>query len=889
MKNFLKFVSAGFMFLIFVNLSSGSFNVGNYSVQKIYGPNQTIIGWINISFENEPSNSVFSDSFGNSISLIDLLKNSSGYRYTCNVYGCKMDYSASNSQTTKSFSLNNNEKKILGFKLTGSVNSINSINFNITSNAGVSCNNQLEMDILNDGVIDFINNKSSTGLCRKTYGCFDESKNLEIYSLDFTPYCQKMELDRAPGFKIGALIKKDSGANSLRMSLYKGGENIEEGNCNLADPANSDWQEISCDINYSTLEKAEYYVCILSENSQGDYKLKGYSDSTSKCGFHGRPTTTEVASYKIFAQSKNFDSIGNLAVNNQLANGDTLSAKAQEYVSRTYGNGIDCTSGCIIPIAFKSGYDSVQNIELKNLEIKYVKTSGVVTETNFYDLQEIPAKINSDSWILSLNGGKFYVPSEYGDQSFELKLNNEEILSEDISVERVPVISDLYPLKIPAGVPTKFRINAYSVDGNLTKFEWNFGNSETKQTSVDFITYTYNATGNYNLKVKVTDNNQKSSEKIFEIIVESPKNYINSTLEQKQKNLEDIKTEIRSFSAFEQKILNGILGVNNLDSNLTNLQRRYKTQVNTDNEYVALAREVIGFSVPTSIWRSKSIDSVIFYPNVENIDLSLINEIGRGSYETDRSGIYQNAILAWNQEKLNTKINFKEISIKFSENQQAVKFFKFTISEKENSEKEVFFVLPKLENLEFDGNYNEKEKGDYEYITIESFPKIITFSTTENVDFINLAAFTSPSLSELSVENTGNDVEEPKFNWVIFIIVIILLTATAIVVYIFMHRWYKNNYENYLFKNKNNLYNLMSYIDKSKREGKSDSEIHKNLKNAGWDSEQTGYAIKKYSGKQTGMFEIPFLKILGGMKKNNQTQTGIDTRFGPEKTMGRKF
>ena len=82
-----------------------------------------------------------------------------------------------------------------------------------------------------------------------------------------------------------------------------------------------------------------------------------------------------------------------------------------------------------------------------------------------------------------------------------------------------------------------------------------------------------------------------------------------------------------------------------------------------------------------------------------------------------------------------------------------------------------------------------------------------------------------------------------------------------------MYRWYKNNYENYLFKNKNNLYNLLAYIDRSKKEGKSDSEIYRNLKKAGWDSEQANYSMKKYANKKTGMFKFPLLKIFSGVKK----------------------
>ena len=888
MKKFLKLVFAVFMFLIFVNSTTANFNVGNYSIQKSYGPGQAISGWVNISFTNEPTNSIFEDSFGNLISLIDLLRNSTNYVYECNIAECQIDYSVSNGQTNKNFYLNNDQKKVLGFKLTGEVDSITSIKFNITSNAGASCTNQLEMDILNDGIIDFINNKSSIGVCQKSYGCSNDSKELEIYSLDFTPYCQKIELGRAPGFKIGALIKKDSGAGSLKMSLYKDNENIEVGNCNLADPSNSDWQEISCNINYPILEKEEYYVCIFSENGAGNYKIKGYSDSNG-CGFHGFPTKQKVASYKIFAQAKNFDAIGNLAVNNEFADGETLSAKAQEYISTTYGNGIDCSNGCVIPITFKSGYNGNQNIELKNLEIKYVKTSGIVTETNFYDLQEIPAKVSSDYGKLFLDMGGFYVPEEYGNNTFELKLNNAAVLAEEISIETVPLINSLSPLKTPAGIPTNFKINAEAVEGNLTKFEWNFGNGDLKQSSINSIIYSYNATGTYELKIKITDNKQKTSEKKFNIFVESPKNYINTTLKEKQKELENIKNKIRNFSTSEQKSINKILNVDELDSNLTNLERRYATKIYTENEYITFAKELINLNIPKDVWESKGIDSSIFYSDTKNIDLSLIKEIGKGTYEETQSESYKSAVLAWNQKNLNAKISFKEFSVRFLEDKQLVNLFSFTISKKDNSDKEVFFVVPKIENLKFEESYNEREKDNYFYITINNFPKMISFSTTEDVDFIDVGIFISPSLSELSLDNNENTEEPQGFNWTIFITIIFVLILFGIILYFLIYKWYKSNYENYLFKNKNNLYNLLAYIDKSKKSGMGNSEINKNLKKAGWDSEQTEYAIKKYEGKRTGMFNLHFIKIFDGIKKDNKQQNEYNSQFGPQKTFRRRF
>ena len=91
------------------------------------------------------------------------------------------------------------------------------------------------------------------------------------------------------------------------------------------------------------------------------------------------------------------------------------------------------------------------------------------------------------------------------------------------------------------------------------------------------------------------------------------------------------------------------------------------------------------------------------------------------------------------------------------------------------------------------------------------------------------------------------------------------------IVYLILQEWYKNKYENYLFKNRNNLYNLITYIENTKNKGLKSKEIMEKLKKAGWNSEQRTYAIKKHSGKRTGMFEISPKKILDKFgRKNNQ-------------------
>jgi len=214
------------MFILLIGLVSAGFGVGDklHSITKTYSSGENVKGWANISLSNEPTNSMFEDSFGNSISLIDLIKENSGFNYSCDILDCLSDYTATNGEASKSMGLTDEDFKLIGIKFDVNLASVNSVNFTIESNAEESCFNQLKVDLLNDGKVDVKNEKVFDEVCPqfKRYGCFDSnSQNLAEGDLGSTPYCQKIRLSESPGFKLGAWVKKTgTGSETLRMALY---------------------------------------------------------------------------------------------------------------------------------------------------------------------------------------------------------------------------------------------------------------------------------------------------------------------------------------------------------------------------------------------------------------------------------------------------------------------------------------------------------------------------------------------------------------------------------------------------------------------------------------------------------------------------------------------
>ena len=91
-----------------------------------------------------------------------------------------------------------------------------------------------------------------------------------------------------------------------------------------------------------------------------------------------------------------------------------------------------------------------------------------------------------------------------------------------------------------------------------------------------------------------------------------------------------------------------------------------------------------------------------------------------------------------------------------------------------------------------------------------------------------------------------------------------------------MQEWYKKKYESHLFKDKNDLYNIINFIYNSRMSGLSDKQIKVKLEDSGWAGEQVSFAFKKIDGKRTGMFEIPIFKIF----EKRKIQQEIEKRQG---------
>ncbi len=356
---------------------------------------------------------------------------------------------------------------------------------------------------------------------------------------------------------------------------------------------------------------------------------------------------------------------------------------------------------------------------------------------------------------------------------------------------------------------------------------------------------------------------------------------VNTTLNDKLNELNALKTNIAFYSSFAQTSINSALNVSGIESELANLSLIYINA--TQEELDSINASLNSINIPENVEITKTAVSILAFPKSENVDLDLIETVTNSSHEGDESS-YKTAVIGWNVNNIDTKISFNEFTAFYvgASNEFLVSTFDLETTKKDVIDYSVYIFLEKVENLLFKQSYQEQDQGNYYSFNFTGNTKNISFSTTEPVNFTNLPFFISPAVTELDVvdfeyiegEEDEKDRDE-KRKWTIFTLVIFLLLIFSLILYLILQTWYKRRYEDYLFKNKNDLYNLANYITNSKRRGLDNSQIQEKLKRSRWNFEQIKYALRKYSGKRTGMYEIALKKTLEKKEKGYQ---GYGTR-----------
>ncbi len=895
-----KIILTFLLIMISFNLVSASFTLGNNSnIDTTYSPGALLTGYLNISFNNEPTNSLFSSSLGN-ISLIDLFKNNS-ITPNCNTNNCLDGYVGKNPASSKSFHLNYGEEKVISLGITTNsvISSINDLSLTINAVNNQTCLNPLEIDVLADGVIDWRSDRYSNSFScvyQAGTGCFESGASLSPAIIDDNqPYCEKMNLIQNNKFRIGAWVKKNTNSTTwhnglLKMYLYDLSGNQLSG-CDLPQPSASGG-EVTCDVNYTNNAISEYYVCLKGEDNSN---LVGYEteiEDNNACGFYGYPgSQTENHDYYISAKAAKYDNIGTFSFNKDEYAKQNNANDLTQYVydNLAFNN---CSAGCSIPIKFKAKQNL--DITLSNAKVDYSSGAGPGVSNLIYDTSLDKAKLTSGFLQLGINAAKMKAPSSFGTYNIAFYLNNTEILEKKITVIGIPNIKNIIPTSVPALVPVTFVANLENTTISNYSYYWDFGDGNTGSSTANKIEHSYTNIGTYQLKLTVK-NNLGNASKTVNVSVVSPKQAINDTIIQYKADLINLKNQIDSLDAFTKKNIENVINVDNLTNELNQQEQNYNN-ASSDDEYITIMNNLLTLDIPQNV-KSQQNNKLVFFQSPSQINLNALEVLGAGSID-ETEDKYASSINLWLKNNMRINLNSKTYFLTYRNKDNANLFTDLNLEFIPNSTVSNFYIGingdPKL--VKFNGDYNTKDVDTSVVGVI--LPEI---SQTQNIEFLypgrvdiaNVPVFVSPEFKNLefgfdaSVCNSNNICEAANGEnytncridckpWKITLFLLIILFVGAFVIYIIMQEWYKRRYESHLFKNKTDLFNLINFMNNSLNQGLSKEEIFSKLEEKGWDREKLSYVWNKLNGRRTGMWEIPLFKWI----ENRKVKEEIEKRRG---------
>lgn len=858
--------------IFFLGVVEGKITVGNASnkIESIYGPEDTLKGWINISIEGENGGLELKDSKENSIKFLDLLRMNEVQgesNFVCEMANCSDKYSSDGVFSENEFNLTKGEEKTFGVSFTGQGVEIEDVYFEIESDAAPSCNSQIEIVFGDLNIFTLKNPKPSSNDCKssRSYGCFNvrEEQTQEFRLVDNQEYCQKIDVRSAPSVIAGAWIRKESGNENVTFSIKTANyEEIPGATCTLhSSNLDSSGKEVGCKIDYAIEEPKDVILCVKKSTGPGYVYIKGYPSEKNPCGFYTGSGSYPTSAYRLFINGLEYATPGKINISEKETK-SSINLAFNEYLSKNYKNA-DCSSGCIIPITFIGKTD--QRVKISGLNVEYRTAGGPLSpKKEFSKVKKVPSKFSTRGFVkLNIDLANFRVPKGIKKHELTFYIGREELLKKEIEIQSVPIINAVTPTIAFSANPTTFKVGVTTFNSTISRYVWKFVNENiSKTTTYENVTHTFNSTGKHLLEVEVVDSRGRSSKKTFEITVEKPEVIIGIEYNKTKSRQEFLNSQIKVYPTWIKERISELLGLKSVSSELESILRLNASAGDDIGKKNLVLSKLLNISLPSSVFVSSKVNSS-FVPSKEVINLDIIKEVASGSYETSKTSEYKEYIVANQLNNVEAIVDSKSISANYDEGVRhilgsyAIKF------SRKGGEDTQYIFIKKMGGLKFDSSMKASaaSSGDYYYFRLDSGSIDVSFTTTENINFMQLPIFVSSSLAYIDLSDVplpeGEGPTYGKINWWLLIISLLILGIIALVVYLFLQSWYKYRYEDYLFKGRNNMFNLIIFIEAQKKMNASDSEIFKKLRRAGWSREQINYVIRKYLGKRTGMIEIP--------------------------------
>jgi len=863
--------------LVLASPVSAGVLLGNesHSFLTQYTPGSVLNGWVNVSLVQVPKYAQVS-ALNKNVSVFDFFaKNNincgSSASCSCLPLDCSAPYAPMGSAVSSlPYSAGLLSLKLFGTTISGNISQINSFEFLITSDAPESCFPPLKVDLLNDGTVDWVFDEVSSTTCfsESPYGCFTSLDSSDQTTITADPFCGKIMLSPMRGYSVGARVT-GSGGGRFHMTL-----DASSGGTCYFDASGAGEYSCMITLDSALIQPTEAEVCIFADELNTNVYTIRYED-VAACGFSEDGSAHD---FEIFALPLKYKEFASVTFSDGLFSEPTLADAIKEYVASKFSSA--CNPSCVIPFSIFSGVK--QNITLSNLQLKY-KANGLdkTPVTTFYPANESQVLLFSPFVKLDVSKGEFSVPDVRGNYSLVFVIDNASI-TKTLSVKNAPTIQAVFPKNPPLLVATSFFVVVEGIVSNTSyAYQWNFGDgSPVAVSSSNSITHIYKEMKPYTILVTISGDfgNVTGS---FPITVSAPYEAINETLVRYNTGLTKVDRALASLPVWVSDSVKKSKDFDGLKASVARIDTKYKETLQSEHEVlVGLMNELVALHVPIDFGVGQSIASSKFTQNQEQLDVSILEELGAGTASEDASAYYD-AINRWVEESIDITVKSDSYLVYYDEGSEPVAtYLTFTLSPKSDIDEFFFVVAGEPSTIKFKEDYTERDIGSGYGLRLSELtsPRTIEFILAGIVQANNLPVYVAPEFRnlEFSFEAgvcNNNDMCEASLGenynncradckpWSLTLIFLFVLIVITLIIYIALQEWYKHRYASYLFKDKNQLFNLMAFMSNAQNSGMKKQDILDKLKPYKWNSEQLNYAWNKLHGKRTGMWEIPLFKV----------------------------
>ena len=847
-----------FLFVLLIGLVSASVEVRSSNVQGTYSKGDILSGTVDVSISEDSLGGVITSNYGGSMAL-DRFMDLNGVSYSCTPSDCASVYTKLTSGSSKTFAVSSGETSYGGFVLTGNDVHISSIGFDVVSNFPEDVVVPLKIDFFQGSEWAFTETSDEFSL--KRYGCYDSGSVGAGPLIAGSVYCETVPMFETGAMFLGAQVALNGDDKDLRMRLYTEGLS-ELGSC-VFNPNDAEGCVVSASQGIS-FASGNYQVCVGAASDLTDYTL--YQETAGDvCGFvFAQGPEGGVSDYSIFARAAKFKNATFLDSSD--FNFGSLKTSADSYIDLRYER--NCSAGCILPMEI-SGV--TQNVGISNVAITYSRQAGDAVERSVYDISAVPAIVSFDGVLdLGLLG-----ISVMNSGTYNILLDGVNLVSKVVNIPATFEIKGVSPRTPPAGIPVELRAWVdYSGSDSLT-YVWDFGDGVVETTYNNRVTHTFTTVGNYSISVIATSSGNLSSQGSFIVNPIAPREAAIATLAEKKLTLDGAVTSFESLGAWYVTALQASAGLASYSTELNRLETAETTAY--DSAFLTLVEDIYTLSVPTMVY-SNEISSGPFSTTVNDFYPEVIDSITKDA--TQEYEEYNDLMLRWQDENIQSVVSSEEFILSFDDGSSEalpVRFYSVQVDPIEDGE--YYLVIDKaLNDINFKDSVGAKSVEGVTVITLNGDSETFEFYY-DGVSTVTF--FVSPSLGTFEFEapldttcnynrfceaELGEDYRTCRSDcsptgWIIFYL--ILAVIFGLILYTVLQIWYGRHYENYLFGDRKQLYNILMYVTNARARSVGDSQIRKDLTKQGWSNERVTYIIKKSRGQRTGMFEIiPVGKIM---------------------------